>query len=55
MVIQEGGDAKGEGGGEEEKEDKPIRKHMVHLLISFTKLEYYSKFGKTTKEHTPGR
>jgi len=25
---------------------------MVHLLISFTKLEYYSKFGKTTKEHT---
>jgi hypothetical protein len=48
-----GGDAKGEGGGERRRGRRlTYKKHMVHLLISFTKLEYYSKFGKTTKEHT---
>ncbi|MGC2307013.1 MAG: hypothetical protein WA461_01305 [Nitrososphaeraceae archaeon] len=55
MVIQEGGDAKGEGGGEGEEKETNLLENTVHLLISFTKLEYYSKFGKTTKEHTRGR
>jgi len=51
-VVTQRGKAEEKG---EEEEDYPTRKHMIPLLTSFTKLEYYSKFGKTTKEHTPGR